>query len=385
MIALLLLWAAAPVDGARVVVVPAGVSVDDVARADAAAAALQARGMQPVDRDARAGLDGVDAVVVAGDRDRARGLLQEARARFRDLDFDAADERARAAWTEALRLERPEDQRDLLADVLLLHATVRLSVDKDDDEATTLLRLAARVEPSRTGLDPGLHRPTIVTAFAAAREQNLAAKTALVVVAPRVIGSDARAEVVVDGVGRVPAGGLLSLAEGPHLLSLRAPGVAGRSRVLVVKNGGSEAVSDILAPADIAFRRKDAAARIRAGDDAAFAVLARLVGADVVVALASGGRPRVGSGADIKDVKADVDDAVAFAAAVYAAFDAVVLPPVVVEPEFDVGPWLLTGGLGALVVGAGVIVWQTFPAPDGPDIDYSPVIVRPVVITCCKL
>ena len=108
--------------GRRVVVVPASDEVADVERAEDVTAALQARGLAPVARDERAGVDGVFVDVDVGDREKARGLLQEARARFRDLDLVAAETAGRAAFDEALRLERPEDHLELLVDTLLFVA-----------------------------------------------------------------------------------------------------------------------------------------------------------------------------------------------------------------------------------------------------------------------
>ncbi len=371
--------------GRRVIVVPA--ADDALAQAEAVTAALQARGLVPVAADARAGVDGVVADVDVGDRERARTLLQEARARFRDLDVEAADRALDATLAELLRLERPEDQRELFVDALLLRAMVRMTADAAvvaGAPALRALRLAARLEPSRVELDPGLHAPRLVGAWQQARQQNAAAAAAFVVVAPRVLGVVAAPEVLVDGVLRVAEGGLLSLPEGPHLITLRALGAGSVSRIVDVVGRQTPPQNDILAPAGLAARRHAAALRVRDGDAGAFADLQALVDADVVVALSSGGRPRAWAGGDVVDVVGDPRDVAAFAAAVLRALSASGprAPVDSPEPEPELPPWVgvVSVGLPVVVVGAvGVLVYNVFP---GPEIDEP---ALPVKVTCCRL
>ncbi|MDP2339411.1 MAG: hypothetical protein Q8O67_00525 [Deltaproteobacteria bacterium] len=390
MIPLLLVLGIAAADdgleGRRVVVVPAA---GDPEAAELVTAALQARGLVPVVAAARAGIDGVVVDVKRGDREQVRAQLQIARARYRGLELEQAEEAGRAALDEGLRLERPEDQRELLVDVLLFLAAVRLSIDGNDDDGARFLRLASRLEPARLELDPGLHAPSAVVAFTQAREKNAAADNAVVVVAPRILASmspgGAAAEVVVDGVVLSADGGLLSLPEGPHLITLRAPRCESVSRVVDVYGTTTPPLNDTLAPAGSAERRKRAAEAIQSGDVAAFAVVAGLVDADVVVALSSGGKARAWRDRlAVVDVAADPADPPAFASAVIAALVeqpiVVVVPPQGPVVDEDAPLWAIGIGLGALVIVAsgGVITWLLLPGdkPNPP--------ARPVPVTCCS-
>src|SRR5690242_6619282 len=73
-------------DGLRILVVaPAA----DAARVEEIYSGLRAAGLQPVELDERAGVDREGAPPAAlGAREEARAHLQEAKARFRDLDLD---------------------------------------------------------------------------------------------------------------------------------------------------------------------------------------------------------------------------------------------------------------------------------------------------------
>ncbi len=371
-------------EGRRVVVVGAAGSPE---AAELVTAALQARGLVPVAVAARAGIDGVVVDLARGDREQVRALLQSARLRFRELDLEAAELGGRQALDEGLRLERPEDQRELLVDVLLFLAAVRLSIAHDDDDGARFLRLASRLEPERLELNPGLHAPSAVAAWTGAREKNADAENAVVVVAPRVLGAAIQAagvEIIVDGTARAAGGGLLVLPAGPHLITLRARGCESSSRIVDVKGTTTPPLNDTLAPPGVAARRKLAAQALQAGDVAAFAVVAGLVDADVVVALAAGGAARGWRGPErgVVDVDADPADPAAFAAAVVEALGDRPLPPNTQAPVVDDDPaplWVVGVSLGSLLVVATAAVLTVFLLP-GEVPDPPP---RPVPVTCC--
>jgi hypothetical protein len=382
--------------GARLLVIP------DVAHVDAServASALRARGLSPVAAEARIGVDGVADDAVRGDRERVRALLGTSRAASRALDLEVASTAAAAALDEAWRLDHPEDQRELIVDVLLHDASLRLGRDKQDPTARAALRLAARLEPTRAALDPALHPPSVVAAFAQARDDNAAAGTALVVVDPLVIGVDDRrggaVEVSVDGVVVDVVDRLLSLSVGPHLVTFRASGCRTWSRVVDFAVD-TPPLQPVLQPPDAPTARATAVATLRAATasdvDAAFSRLSALTGADVVVAL---GRPaRVWrSDVGVRIVDADVADAAAFAAAVERALRPARPPaststepapaprpapaarPVVDEvsptPTFVVVA-VVVGAVVAGGVAAAVLLWPG-TVPDAPP--------RPVVVT----
>ncbi|MBM4282683.1 MAG: hypothetical protein FJ137_18685 [Deltaproteobacteria bacterium] len=286
------------------------------------AAALQARGLVSVASAERAGVDGVVAEPGRGDRERVRALLTEARAHTRTLDLDAATVVTAAALDEGLRLERPEDHRELLVDVLLHDATLRLSVDKQDPQALASLRVAARLEPARDALDPALHAPSVVAAWSQARAENAAAPTVLVAAAPRVIGLPAPGpvELIVDGFGRVVDEGLVSLPAGPHLLTWRATGCRPQTRLVNVAREAASLAATLQPPGAAAARAAAVAASRAPGSEpvGALARLGALSGADVVVAL--GETPRVWRAtAGVRDIPAAVDDVGDFADAVVVA------------------------------------------------------------------
>lgn len=380
---LLTLWLSlaslASVAELRVVVVGA----DAAAVADVEAAAVAAGAV--VDAAACVGKDGAVVEGVVGDRERARRALADARARFRELDFDAATREIDAARAELLRLDRPDDHRDLVVDVLVTAATIAFAKDPNDTGPLRDLRLASRLEPSRTELDPGLHRPTVVSAWTAAREQNAAAPSAFIAVAPRVVGARVVAEVVVDGVVRVPDGGRLRLAHGPHLITLRGPGLVGRS-VLVDVAADTAPLAVVLAPADAPARRAAAAARA-VTDDAALSDLSALCAAQVVIVLphnddAARARVRgkdgvvhrlaVGAG----DGGAAVVDAVAVALA--PPLPPPPPPPVVDDPSEGTLWWSVAGvsaSVAAVAVATGVyVLFPGAPPPPPP---------RPLPVGCC--
>lgn len=363
---------------------------DGGARAAVIGAALRARGLTLVDDDERRGFDGAVATT-PGDLEAARTALLEARAAWRQLDGSAAAGHTRRAIDELFRLARLDDHLDLLGDALLFAATLRLDALDDDDtvdggEVRRQLRLAARLAPTRVGLDPALHPPSRVEAWGAARRDNDDASDAVVVVRPRLAGARDAVTVIVDGVVVTPVGGLLHLARGPHLLTLRADDADDVNRVVDVDNDG-------LVIDDVLVRRRDLAARaallarLRSGDATVVADVAAAVdtaGDATVIALDVAGRHRLAHRGVTTTVAADTDDPSAFAAAVVVACAAidrerVVEPPAVVDDD-PLPAILLSSSLAfgvVLIGGAAITIWQVYPStPHAPP-------PRPVVVTCC--
>lgn len=256
--------AVATPDGLRILVVAPGA---DEVRVEEIYSGLRAAGLSPVELDERAGIDreGTPPAPL-GNREEARARLQEAKARFRDLDLEGTRSALDAAVDEVLRLERPEESIETLADALLLRASAALQSGVDE-EARTALVLLARLEPARIELHPGLHPPSLVDAYAAARIDEEARAPGDLVVRPRVAGF-ANAELLVDGRA-VNASSALALRQGPHLVTVRAPGTTPFSRILEV--GADPLVLEpFLAPADAPERRAALIARARGAtvDDA---------------------------------------------------------------------------------------------------------------------
>ena len=245
---------------------------------------------------------------------------------------------------------------------------------------------------SRPGSSPSGSRSvplcTRVQAWADARAANAATDTVLVVVRPRAPGVEV-VEVVVDGVVVVPENGLLRIARGPHLLTLRAGELDSRSRIIDVEADGLVIDDVVQRRADLADRQR-LLATLRTGDRDALAAIVVASNADLVVALDV---PRAGRsghlgllrGGDIPTViDADPADPAAFAAAVVAALDRNVPtdPGVVVDPDEEawriwLKPALVVAGV-IVISTASTVTWQLWPAEPPPPPH------RPVVVTCCS-
>lgn len=388
LLGLALLAAAPPDDGDAVAIAPPPlidervvVIADDRARGRRLEAALRARGLRLVDDAERSGLDGPFARPPAGDRERLRTLLLAARGAWRQLDLDAAAGLIDEAIAEAVRLERPEDHADLLVDALLFRAALAVGRGDGDDARPDLI-LASRLEPAREALNAALHPPSLLEAWASARDASRAAAPRVVVVRPRVVGDDGGAEVVVDGVVVVPRDGLLELGRGPHLVTVRAPGCGSVSLILEVGDG-DVAVEDVLV-ADAAIADREARiAALRRGERAALTGLRETLGVDVIVALDLAPDVLV-QHATTPPQALDVPRDAATGALADAILRAVA--PAAVSGDDDDDPplaavwWTVGAGGAAVVLGAAAVgVWLLWPG------DVPPPPPRPLPITCCGL
>ncbi len=170
-----------------------------------------------------------------------------------------------------MRLERPEDALDTLADALVLRASIALQAGLED-EAREALVLLSRLEPERVALHPGLYAPSLVEAYAAARSDEQARPAGALVVRPRVAGFTTP-ELLVDG-RPASVGAALPLRLGAHLVTVRthadraAPSEDGALPFSQIVDVGDApiALEPFLAPADAAERRATLVAQ--AGDAA---------------------------------------------------------------------------------------------------------------------
>lgn len=393
LVALLVLAAPAPAPRAagdaealRILVVAPGAAAD---RTEELYAGLRAAGLLAVELDERAGVDRpAPAVTTAGTRDEVRARVTEARARFRDLDFDGATSSLDEAFDELLRLDRPEDSLADVADALLLRAHIALQRE-DVGRAKDALTLLARLEPERESLNAGLYPPSLVDAYAAARAEVPQAPTSTLIVRPRVAGF-APAEIVVDGRPASGAALGVALGEGDHLVTARSAGAVTFSRLVRVEPGAPVVLEPFLAPAGAVERRAALVEQAAtAGDDVARApLLAELASSCAARAVLWVDATHAalfvpGRGVDALQVAPtapglDVGRAALAALQAPARRDAG-LPPVD-EPSWITAAAWAGGSAAALVVVGGAIaaaVWALLPAspPDPPP--------RPVPVSCC--
>ena len=384
-LALLLLSLAAPApvpsipDGLRILVVPT--EGEDSARVEEVYAGLRAAGLQPVELDERAGVDRTAPPLPArGTLDNARAHLLEARARFHDLDLDAARAAADAAVDEVLRLGQPESALDVMIDALLLKANAALQAGNDSDARSTLT-LVKHLDPTRTELHPGLYPPSLCEAYAAAGAADVV--PASLVVRARVAGFTVP-EVLIDG--RAPAA---TINAGPHIVMVRAAGAVPFARVLVLPAVEPMVLAPFLAPADAVGRRQALVHAARAAsDDAArtraLADLASLCAARAVLYVA-GPAAALWSSRGLEPLPlVSAADGGALGQATLAALQAPArkasgLPPQS-APDADATVLVVAGVVGLAVAAgaAGLAAYVLLPSsapPKGP--------ARAVIFICC--
>lgn len=386
----LLVLAATPppvADGARLLVVPEPDA--DEARVAELYAGLRAAGLSAVELDERAGVDRpVAAPAAVGVRDEARARLALARARFHELELEKAGDAVDAALEELVRLERPEEALDLFEEALLVRVTIAQAAGGDLDHDLSLL---AHLMPEREALNPAVHPPSLVEAYARARAAALGAPPATLELRPRVAGF-AVAQVLIDGR---PSQG--PVAKGPHLVIARADGTATFAR-LVELGDEPQVLEPFLAPRDAAEQRAAAVATARAAlteleRGAALDTLASLCAArGVVLVSASGAQLYVRDPAEGRPplqplaVAAGADGA-ALGTATLAALQAPAKERLGLPADEDALPpamvwaaWVTGVPLVASLTGLGV--WALWPAGLYPNAPVTPP-PRPVAFGCC--
>ena len=366
----------------HVLVIPragmAAAAVDDLY------ARLRDEGLLPVGLAERAGVDLPVPTDPPGtaDRERARAALLRAKAAFRELDIDTARSAVAAAIDELLGLYDPLDARDLLADALLLRASVKLASGALQNADPDLV-LLARLEPQREALDPGLHPPSLVEAFAQARAAERSLPRGALELRPRA-AQFVRPTVQVDGI---PFDGKEALRAGPHLVVIRAANAL--SFAQIVSLGDEPLVLEpFLGPTNAAARRAALVQKLSSSglDDvdnlartAAVDALLALCGARNAVLLSDGPGPpalarfhepwqplELAAPASARDI----------ARAVGLRMRA---PAAVAEPAPSPALPIAAAAAGAVAVGAavGTLVWALWPA-DPPAPPPSPVLP-----SCC--
>lgn len=377
-----------PAGAARVLLVPPA-GVDDDAQIQALYAACRAIGLRVVDEEERQGVDlSYDPQdLVLRHPDDVRAALVEAKSAWKNLDVDAVQAHLEGALQGYLRLEHPENQRELLIDLLLFRAELALARGSSR-QAIADLRLLARVDPQRLALHPGLYPPDLVDAYDAARLKNAQAGLGTLTVEARISSSGPRMFRVDQQIQSL---GTLQVPEGPHLLSVQAPGARSWTEVVDVVSAHPVERDVFLAPPEAAARR--AAARLRlfdAPDQAApwATTLMETTGADVVVSL---GQPQWVFQSQLSSPRPlpKTTHPAAFAAALSQLLTASATAGAVgtsstqadLLPALGAGEetflWVGATTLVGLAVGGAIATYYLWPAAE-----IAPP-ARPWVITCC--
>lgn len=386
----LVLTAATPrpalADGARLLVVPEPTA--DAARVDELYDGLRAAGLSLVELDERAGVDRpVGAPALPGVRDEARAHIANARARYHELELEVAKGEIDVALDELVRLERPEDALELFEEALVVRATVLAASGGEVDHDLALL---AHLVPARDALNPAVHAPSLVDAYARVRAAALAAPPGTLLVRPRVAGF-AMAQLLVDGR---PALG--EVVRGPHLVIVRADGAETFARIVEV---GAEPVvlEPFLAPREASARRAVAVERARAAATelergAALAELAALCAARGVVLLSDAGAllwvrdPPEGRAPLTPLAVAAGAEGGAVGTATLAALQAPAKQRLGLPDDDGVAPALAWAvGAGGVTTAVGLLavgVWALWPYDVWPN-EKQPLPPRPVAFGCC--
>ena len=383
---------AADADGLRILVVAPAASDS---RVEELYSGLRAVGLSAVELDERAGVDRAGAPAQElGDREQARAYLQQAKVCFRELDLLGMRSANEAVVSEVLRLQRPEESLETLADSLLLQASAALQAG-GEGEARAALVLLARLQPSLKQLNPGLYPPSLVQAYAAARIDEESRPSGTLLVHPRVAGFHV-AEILIDGVATVTSSTtqpssapLPALRQGPHLVTVRAAAAVPFSRIIEV---GSEpfVLEPFLGPSQAAALRAALVQQVRAAlvDDVraqALDEVASLSAARAVLYLDAGRAQLLVLGRPLVTLRAAATaDGAALGRAALAALQAPARTGeslLSLRSEDDVHPAVFWGG-GAvgIVVVAGVVTAALvlfLPA------EVRPAPSRPLDFKCC--
>ena len=374
-------------DGARLLVVPEPGA--DEARVAELYAGLRGAGLSAVELDERAGVDRpLSAPPPVGVRDEARARIALARARFHELELEDASDAIDAALEELVRLERPEEALDLFEEALLVRVTIAQAAGGDLERDLALL---AHLMPERETLNPAVHPPSLVEAYAGARTAALEAPPATLELRPRVAGF-AVPQVLIDGR---PSQG--PIAKGPHLVIARAAGTATFAR-LVELGDEPQVLEPFLAPRDAAQARAAAVATARGAvteleRSAALDSLASLCAARGVVLVSESGAllyvrdPAEGRPPLLPLAVVPGADGAALGTATLAALQAPAKERLGLPPDEDALPpavvwaaWVTGVPLVASLTGLGV--WALWPAGLYPNAAVTPPR-RPVAFGCC--
>jgi hypothetical protein len=347
---------------------------DNAAFTEAVYAALSRDGFIAPVRALRQGIDVDETPVVEGDRERARAALQEARARFRELDLSEAIVLAERAIDEIVRLARPEDQSETLFDALVFAATVELSERGRTPRAADWLLWAVRTEPNRTSLNAALHPPSVLAAFADARARDTTAPTFQIGIDVVSVIPIADAEIVVDGTTlRQSDHARVALRAGPHLITARSANVRNDRAVssMWVNVADNDALAFVLVPDGVVEKRRVASSAMRNGIDTKLPLLLSSTRSSAVVVLT--GERRVLH----NDARTLLPDTAQTPEQISGAIVQILRPT---DDGLSAKTWAAIAG-GALVLTAGIVVsGVAWFVPFGP-LPAPP--ARPVEVVCC--
>jgi hypothetical protein len=218
-------------------------------------------------------------------RPRATQLVRAARDAYSRFDYDGALERLRQAELAFATAPPGPELRQLLVDVNLLVGVI--CVDRGDlPRALDAFRVARRLDPARTALDPGSYRPKAVSLYAQAGAPSEGRKSRLAVVT-----DPTGAEIWIDGQPAGTAPLTLSLDAGPHYVSAVTEGSAPRLEKPLLRAGEDTRVSLLLArlePEERARQARAALAAQRLPWERGAAVLAASASLDFLVVVRAG-------------------------------------------------------------------------------------------------
>ncbi len=373
-------------DARILVVAPTSVRAQDLYRG------LRGAGLLPVELDERSGVDlPVTTPLARTSRDDARARLQDSRIKMRELDTAGALRDANAAVDTLLRLEHPQDARDLWIDVLLFRAGLLLT-DGNPAAASADLVLVSRLDKKRTELHPGLYAPSVVAAYATARALGEAGPPARLIVRPRA-ANFAPTSVIVDGDAVQQSADQTTSADallaGPHLVTARAEGVQHHTQIVDLNATTPTLLTPFLGAPEAAQRRAQLVLQLRAQatpQPQTLETLAALCAARTLLVETEAGTyvytRKTGVRAIRPEVDADMRDANVVGRA---ALTALTRP---VDPATEDGTlptWFWASGalgVGVLILGS-VAVGASLIATIPPPAETTKAPPRPVVVRCC--
>jgi hypothetical protein len=311
---------------------------------------LEAAGLATVETADRAGVDLPErAESFQPTRvDGIRAELLAARGAMRQLQMQAVAEHLEKAFALGAFLQAPQAYSGIFVEMALLRAEMNLATG-DQDTAMLDLRLAHRLQPDVSALDPGLHSPTLVERYAQAREENTSAEKAFMAILPRAlldggsINGENRGdlEVFVDGK-KADTPESLTLSAGPHLISLTAPGKeiprVDQTRIIHLAPGTTTVINAFLPPVGADALRAQAMADLKkaphqAGGDPARRALLTLTGAQAAVILAGKKNALFLADGRLIFIPELPDDPLAFGRAIARTLSEAGQPPAKVIPE----------------------------------------------------
>jgi hypothetical protein len=233
--------------------------------------------------------DALEAPLTAADEADAAGLarahqlMSDATAAFKSLEYDSAFDKLRQADSVLRGLTPLLDATAALAEVNLLLGQVQLG-RKDEARALEAFRVARRLAPGLTALDPGKYRPQVVQLWDKAATPAEAGKTGVLVVT----SEPPEAAVWVDGqpVGVTPLE-LPGVIAGEHYVGTFLAGHAPRMERVTIKADARVEQSVLLSRLPAEQRARSLRFALMRGTDLplkrAAALLADVASVDVLV------------------------------------------------------------------------------------------------------